>query len=91
MYVTPVSISGMQVVVEALQAAVEAGPPAASNQLPHAMQLVTNIAVFMHALPHLDMFTTLSARYQLICLSASIELVTNIAVLMHFFWQASSQ
>lgn len=52
----------VQVVVEALQQAVEAPGPTGSNPLPRAMQLVTNISTFMHSLPHLDEFTTLAAR-----------------------------
>ena len=51
-----------QVVVGALQQAVEAQTPTSPNPLPWAMQLVTNISTFMHALPHLDRFTLLAAR-----------------------------
>ena len=44
------------------------------------MQLVTNITIFMHALPHLDDFTTLSARFVstcLHCLSEAMQLSTD--------------
>ncbi|KAL3133292.1 hypothetical protein ABBQ38_007172 [Trebouxia sp. C0009 RCD-2024] len=51
-----------KVVVGALQQAVEAQTPTSPNPLPRAMQLVTNISTFMHALPHLDRFTLLAAR-----------------------------
>jgi len=54
--------SPCQVVVGALQQAVEAQTPTSPNPLPKAMQLVTNISTFMHALPHLDRFTLLAAR-----------------------------
>ena len=53
---------GFQVVVGALQQAVEAQTPTSPNPLPRAMQLVTNISSLMHALPHLDEFTVLAAR-----------------------------
>ena len=52
----------MQVVVPALQQAVEAQTPTSPQPLPRAMQLVTNISTCLHALPHLDEFTTLAAR-----------------------------
>ena len=52
----------VQVVVGALQQEVEAQTPTSPNPLPRAMQLVTNISILMHALPHLDEFTVLAAR-----------------------------
>ena len=57
----------LQVVVEPIQAVIEAPPAPGSNSLPRAMQLVTNVAVLMHALPHLDDFTLLSARSVCCC------------------------
>lgn len=58
---------GVQVMIEPIQAAVAAVPALGSNHLPRAMQLVTNVAVLMHALPHLDDFTLLAARYNMPC------------------------
>ena len=58
---------GVQVMIEPIQAAVAAVPAPGSNHLPRAMQLVTNVAVLMHALPHLDDFILLAARYDMPC------------------------